>query len=73
MRHGYLQYGIGATKTWKDRLNAYLQITIRNGGRTGIGFQLGAQYLFDWYNPKSNKNSQKNSQTPAKKVLKTMR
>lgn len=68
MRHGYLQYGIGATKTWKDRLNAYLQITIRNGGRTGIGFQLGAQYLFDWYKPKSNKNSQ----TPAKKALKSM-
>ena len=53
MRHGYLQYGLGVTKTWKDRFNSYFQLTFRNGGRTGIGFQLGAQYLFDWYNPKS--------------------
>ena len=50
MRHGYLQYGIGATKTWKDRLNSYFQITFRNGGRTGVGFQLGLQYLFDFKN-----------------------
>lgn len=71
MRHGYIQYGIGATKTWKDRFNSYLQITFRNGGRTGIGFQLGAQYLFDWYNPKSGKGKQ--SQAPEKKVLKSMK
>jgi len=47
MRHGYFQYGIGATKTWKDRLASYTQVNIRNGGVTGIGFQLGFQYLFD--------------------------
>jgi len=55
MRHGYLQYGFGANKTWKDRLSSYVQIVIRNGGRTGVGFQLGAQYMFDWYKPKSKK------------------
>lgn len=73
MRHGYLQYGIGVTKTWKDRFNSYLQITLRNGGRTGIGFQLGAQYLFDWYKPKSGKSSQKNANKSAKDILKSMR
>lgn len=44
MRHGYLEYGIGATKTFKDRLTSYLQITIRNVGRTGIGFQFGLNW-----------------------------
>ena len=73
MRHGYLQYGIGATKTWKDRLNSYIQITIRNGGRTGIGFQLGLQYMFDWMNlGKNTKNS--NAQKPkTKTILKSMK
>jgi predicted outer membrane repeat protein len=46
MNHGYLQYGIGATKVWKDRLTGYLQIVLRNGGRTGVGFQLGASWKF---------------------------
>ncbi|MBD5402798.1 hypothetical protein HDR58_08370, partial [bacterium] len=49
MKHGYFQYGIGLTKTWKDRLNSYGQLTFRNGGRTGIGFQIGCQYYFDWF------------------------
>ena len=55
MRHGYIQYGIGMTKTWKERMNSYFQVVLRNGGRTGIGFQLGAQYLFDWKTPWSKK------------------
>ena len=41
MRHGYIQYGFGATKTWKDKISSYIQIVFRNGGRTGVGFQLG--------------------------------
>lgn len=55
MEHGYIQYGLGVTKTWKDRLNSFFQIVFRNGGRTGVGFQLGLNYTFDWFNPKSNK------------------
>lgn len=46
MRHGYLEYGVGATKTIKDRLHSYFQIIVRNGGRTGVGFQLGFSWLF---------------------------
>ena len=34
------------TITWKDRLKSYVQIVLRNGGRTGIGFQLGFRYAF---------------------------
>ncbi len=43
MRHSYFEYGLGVMKQFKDRFNGYLQFTIRNGGRTGIGFQGGLQ------------------------------
>lgn len=61
MDHGYIQYGVGVTKTWKDRLNSFFQIVFRNGGRTGVGFQLGLNYTFDWLNPKSNKAPKSNA------------
>lgn len=61
MRHGYIQYGIGATKTWKDRLSSYVQLVFRNGGRTGIGVQLGAQYLFDFSKPSKKQNKKQKS------------
>lgn len=74
MRHGYLNYGIGVTKTWKDRLNSYLQINFRNGGRTGVGFQLGLNFLFDWFNP--NKKVKSAAPTvqpkPQKTVIKSL-
>ncbi|DAA82569.1 MAG TPA: hypothetical protein DCS44_02690 [Cyanobacteria bacterium UBA10660] len=61
MEHGYIQYGLGVTKTWKDRLNSFFQIVFRNGGRTGVGFQLGLNYTFDWFSPKSNKTPKANA------------
>lgn len=67
MKHGYIQYGVGVTKTWKDRLNSFFQIVFRNGGRTGVGFQLGLNYTFDWFSPKSNKTPKAN----ASKIKKT--
>ena len=72
MRHGYFQYGIGVTKTWKDRLHSYIQIALRNGGRTGVGFQLGVKYSFDWkLSPKSKTNSAAPKKSTAQKhVLK---
>lgn len=57
MKHGYIQYGVGVTKTWKDRLNSFFQIVFRNGGRTGVGFQLGLNYTFDWLNPSKTKST----------------
>lgn len=57
MKHGYIQYGLGVTKTWKDRLNSFFQIVFRNGGRTGVGFQLGLNYTFDWLNPSKTKST----------------
>ena len=44
MKHAYFEYGIGAMKQLKERCSGYLQITIRNGGRTGIGFQGGLNW-----------------------------
>ncbi len=46
MRHGYIEYGIGGTKTFKDRLTSYAQFVIRNGGRTGVGIQAGLTWRF---------------------------
>ena len=43
MRNSYIEYGIGATKKFKDKMSSFLQFTIRNGGRTGVGFQGGLQ------------------------------
>ena len=45
MRHnGYIEYGFGGTKTFKDRLTTYIQMTFRNIGRTGIGVQGGMNW-----------------------------
>lgn len=44
MRTTYFEYGIGAMKKFKDRFTGYLQVTLRNGYRTGIGFQGGLQW-----------------------------
>jgi hypothetical protein len=46
MRHGYFEYGFGGTKTFKDRFASYVQIVLRNAGRTGVGFQLGLSWKF---------------------------
>lgn len=70
MEHGYIQYGLGVTKTWKDRLNSFFQIVFRNGGRTGVGFQLGLNYTFDWFSPKSN-NTPKANASQIKKTTTT--
>lgn len=44
MRHSYFEYGFGVMKRFKDTFNGYLQMTFRNGGRTGVGFQGGLQW-----------------------------
>lgn len=44
MKYGYIAYGVGVVKSWKERFLGYLQITIFNGGINGIGFQGGIAY-----------------------------
>lgn len=70
MEHGYIQYGLGVTKTWKDRLNSFFQIVFRNGGRTGVGFQLGLNYTFDWLNPSKTKSTK--ATKGEKKIIKSL-
>ena len=44
MKHGYIEYGVGFLKNFKERFMACVQITIRNGGRNGVGLLLGLTY-----------------------------
>ncbi len=37
----FVKYGLGVKKNWNDRFGANLQTFVRNGGRSGIGFQGG--------------------------------
>lgn len=46
LRYGFLQYGVGFIKKFKDRFLAYGQVTIRNGGLTGVAFWGGLSYRF---------------------------
>ena len=61
---------VGVTKTWKDRLNSFFQIVFRNGGRTGVGFQLGLNYTFDWLNPSKTKSTK--ATTGEKTIIKSL-
>ena len=45
MDRGYIQYGFGFTKRFTDRFAGYFQTVFRNVGRTGVGFQLGFNFL----------------------------
>jgi len=51
MRHGYFEFGYGFMKTFKERLMTYAQVTFREGGRRGVGFQLGLNWKFDGFIP----------------------
>ncbi len=37
----FVKYGIGVRKTWGERLTGFFQTYFTNGGRNGVGFQLG--------------------------------
>lgn len=46
LKYGFLQYGVGFIRTWKDRFLAYGQVALRQGGFTGIAFWGGLTYRF---------------------------
>lgn len=41
----YVQYGVGVQKTVGERLTAFLQVVLRNGGRNGIAGNGGFRYM----------------------------
>lgn len=40
----YVQYGLGLQRRWGERFTGYGQAMLRNGGRSGIGFNLGFRW-----------------------------
>ncbi len=37
----FVRYGLGVRKTWGEKLTGFFQTYFTNGGRNGVGFQLG--------------------------------
>ena len=40
----YVKYGVGLRKTWGERFTGFFQTFITNGGRNGVGLQLGFRW-----------------------------
>jgi outer membrane autotransporter protein len=40
----YVRYGLGVRKTWGEKLSGFVQMFFMNGGRNGVGFQVGFRY-----------------------------
>lgn len=40
----FVEYGGGIQKKWENNSSAFIQLLIRNGGRTGLGLLLGFKY-----------------------------
>ena len=40
----YVQYGVGIQKRWGERFTGFFQTMLRNGGRNGVGLQLGFRW-----------------------------
>lgn len=66
----YVKYGVGVRKSWGERFTGFFQTYITNGGRNGVGLQLGFRMMF------GGKPAVKNSagSSPVKKkVIKAMK
>ncbi|MBR1617761.1 hypothetical protein IJ670_06370 [bacterium] len=40
----FVKYGAGIRKSWDERFTGFFQTYITNGGRNGVGLQLGFQW-----------------------------
>ena len=40
----YVRYGVGVRKAWGEKLSGFFQTFITNGGRNGVGLQLGFRW-----------------------------
>ena len=56
----YVQYGVGAQKSWSERFTAFFQTTIRNGGRTGIVLEGGFRWTLGKDSAQKAKTSENN-------------
>src|SRR5574344_456417 len=55
----YIQYGIGLQKRWGVRFTGFFQTMFRNGGRTGVAFQMGFRWSLGKAPQKVSENSEK--------------
>ena len=66
----FVKYGVGVRKSWGERFTGFFQTYITNGGRNGVGLQLG----FRWMLGNKSSNKKITSHTPQnKKVIKSMK
>ena len=66
----FVKYGVGVRKSWGERFTGFFQTYITNGGRNGVGLQLG----FRWMVGDKQPNKKTTSTTPqTKKVIKSMK
>ena len=66
----YVKYGVGIRKSWGERFTGFFQTYITNGGRNGVGLQLGFRWAFG--NKKSDtKVLNKPEQVAVRKVIKS--
>jgi len=42
----YVKYGVGVRKTWGERFTGFFQTYLTNGGRNGVGLQVGLTWAF---------------------------
>ena len=66
----FVKYGVGVRKSWGEKFTGFFQTYITNGGRNGVGLQLG----FRWMLGDKSSSKKTTSQTPQnKKVIKSMK
>ena len=70
----YVKYGVGVRKSWGERLVGYFQTYLTNGGRNGVGLQLGFRWTLgkDSYEDVKVHNKVLN-ETKNRKVLKCLK
>ena len=52
----YVKYGVGVRKTWGERFTGFFQTYITNGGRNGVGLQLGFRWALGGKKSKPKEN-----------------
>ena len=66
----YVEYGVGLQKQIGEKFSGYGQVMVRNGGRTGVGLQLGFRWNVGGKNSNTNVNGN-TSPVANKKVIKS--
>lgn len=66
----FVKYGVGVRKSWGERFTGFFQTYLTNGGRNGVGIQLGFRWMLG---DKSTPKKTTNTAPKTKKVIKSMK